>query len=126
MVDSTFGKSHRLLSASDFESLKSNRQVFRTPEFVAYYRPSGKDTGHTRIGFSISRKLGKSHQRNRIRRVLKEAFRQGPYKILGLDVLFALSPKFGDIWREDQERAEKGLLISYISFLNYLQKRVQK
>jgi len=41
---------------------------------VLYYYPNEHD--YNRIGFSISKKVGKSVVRNKIRRIYKEAFRE--------------------------------------------------
>ncbi|NMA92794.1 MAG: ribonuclease P protein component [Firmicutes bacterium] len=59
---------------------------------VVYYRKS-RQPGH-RLGFSISKKIGKSVQRHRIKRIYKEAFRSLQEKIKpGYDlVLVARKP----------------------------------
>lgn len=70
------------------EHLKKNweyRRVYRHGRalfgrrVVLYFCPNR--VGKSRIGFSISKKVGKSVQRNRIKRVFKEAFRQHYWQI---------------------------------------------
>lgn len=42
--------------------------------FTAFVLDAG--TGSLRIGLTVTRKVGKSHERNRCRRLLREAFRR--------------------------------------------------
>ncbi len=65
------------------DRLKKNREfrrVYRygktvvTRNIVLYYCPNG--LGVNRVGFSISKKVGKSVVRNRIKRIYREAIRQ--------------------------------------------------
>jgi len=56
----------------------------------------------TRVGYSVSRKLGKAVRRNRIRRQLKEIVRRQPVKT-GWDAVFIARPGaavcgFDEVW----------------------------
>ena len=37
---------------------------------------------YIRLGVTVSKRFGKAHQRNRIRRLIREAFRTSPYRYL--------------------------------------------
>lgn len=56
------------------------------------------DLGHARLGITISRKVGKAHARNRLKRVLRETFR---LEILpggaSSDLVVNLAPRQGTI-----------------------------
>ena len=68
----------RLKKQADFQRLfKSGKRAF-SPSFTMVYRSAEK----MRMGISIGKKYGKSVQRNRIKRLLREAFRltQGEMK----------------------------------------------
>ena len=62
-------------------ALKENR-IFRswyggrsrvTPEFIMYYRKNRLDTN--RLGITVSKKIGHAVERNRAKRVIREAYR---------------------------------------------------
>ena len=64
-------KYYRLKKQADFQRLfKKGKRAF-TPSLSVVYRPCDKMT----MGISVGKKHGKSVQRNRIKRLLREAFR---------------------------------------------------
>ena len=77
-------KYFRLKKQSDFQKLfKLGNRAF-SPSLTIVYRKADKTT----MGISVGKKHGKSVQRNRIKRLLREAFRlsmpqmQGSYSIV--------------------------------------------
>lgn len=92
MGNSNFPKEHRLLSSPDFNYLKKGAQSIRMPYLRAFYKPTMKDAAHSRVGLAISKKVGKAHRRNRLKRILREEYRNSEFKELGLDVLITISP----------------------------------
>lgn len=89
MADFKFEKKFRLLSAKDFEELKSGSSSYKKASVIIYYKKNSYNL--SRIGISASKKLGKAHDRNRIKRLIREHFRLSPYKYLGFDILFVVS-----------------------------------
>ena len=71
-------KYYRLKKQADFQRLFKKGKRAATPGLSVIYRPSEKMV----MGISIGKKHGKSVQRNRIKRLLREAFRavQGEMK----------------------------------------------
>ena len=69
---------YRLKKQADFQRLFNKGKRAFTPSLSVIYRPSEKMV----MGISIGKKHGKSVQRNRIKRLLREAFRavQGEMK----------------------------------------------
>ncbi|MDH7601055.1 MAG: ribonuclease P protein component [Armatimonadota bacterium] len=63
----------RLKHKSDFNRVYGKGRSYPTDLVVMYVAPSRSET--TRVGFSISSKVGKSVVRNRTRRLLREAVR---------------------------------------------------
>lgn len=74
----------RLKKQADFERLFQKGKRAFSPSLTMIYRPSDK----TRMGISIGKRHGKSVQRNRIKRLIREAFRttqgemRGAYSIV--------------------------------------------
>lgn len=89
MADFGFEKKFRLLSARDFEELKVGSSSYKKAALIIYYKKNSFN--QSRIGLSVPKKIGKSHDRNRLKRLLREFFRTSPYKFLGYDILLVVS-----------------------------------
>ena len=70
----TLRRRERLLAASDFRAVYAARARAGDGRLVAYARPNGR--GVTRLGVSVGKRCGKAVRRTRIKRLLREAFRQ--------------------------------------------------
>ena len=77
-------KYYRLKKQADFQKLFNKGKRAFTPSLSIVYRPCD----HMIMGISVGKKHGKSVQRNRIKRLLREAFRavqeemKGTYSIV--------------------------------------------
>ena len=70
----TFAKTDRLRKRREFLSVYEIRRSFFFRLFVVYVRDNG--LGRHRLGLTVSKKVGCSVVRNRVKRVLREAFRR--------------------------------------------------
>ncbi len=72
-VDQSFPKSRRLQSSPEFKAVYDAKRSVSDAWLVVYAKPNGTTT--SRIGLSVSRKVGNAVKRNRLRRLLREAYR---------------------------------------------------
>lgn len=63
----------RLSRSADFDRVVRHGRSHASREFVLYVFPREQD-GPPRLGLSVSRKVGGAVQRNRVKRLLREAF----------------------------------------------------
>jgi len=72
--DERFEKSRRLLKRGEFRLTYESGRKLHGPLFTAFVREGTSDG--TRVGLTVTRKVGMSVERNRCRRLLREAFRR--------------------------------------------------
>jgi ribonuclease P protein component len=73
------GKEHRLRRKSEFAKTSTQVKKCNGPHLIFLVRKNG--SGHSRIGLTVSRRVGGSVQRNRIKRLLRESFRRIKHQI---------------------------------------------
>jgi ribonuclease P protein component len=84
-------REHRLRQSGDFARVRQQGKTFAHPWFVVAVTPNG--TSITRVGFIVSKRLGKAHVRNRVKRVLRTIVRQYlPGLAPGFDVVVITRP----------------------------------
>lgn len=82
-----FRPRQHLRKSSDFRRALDSGKALRTPILTLYACPNG--LAHSRAGMCVSRKHGNAVQRNRIKRVFREAFRLTQDRVpAGLDLVF--------------------------------------
>lgn len=64
----------RLSRSGEFDRVLRNGRSQAGREFVLYVFPRGSDTEPTRLGLSVSRKVGGAVDRNTVKRMVREAF----------------------------------------------------
>ncbi|MDX8414537.1 MAG: ribonuclease P protein component [Mariprofundales bacterium] len=83
-VSQTFPPSSRLRNKGDFDGMRRGKRLHRHGLRLVYRR---NDRSHARLGLAVSRKYGNAVQRNRLKRMLRSAFRQHPICRCGWDIL---------------------------------------
>ena len=86
MTDQRFPKSVRIRSQADFDRVYQNRE-FVADDFLVI-KGVRNGTSVTRLGLSVSKKVGNAVVRNRWRRLIREAFRKQQSEMpVGIDLV---------------------------------------
>lgn len=105
----------RLKKSWDFKRVYRKGRTVVSKNIVLYYCPNGLH--YNRIGFSISKKVGKSVVRNRIKRIYREAFSHLEQHICkGFDFIIiarkpAVNASFKEACKELYNLCRKGKLL---------------
>lgn len=73
-----FGKDRRILKNLEFKKIFKYGKRLSLPQLTIIFRNRDGNKGESgaRLGLSVSRKVGKSHERNLIKRRIREIFRK--------------------------------------------------
>jgi ribonuclease P protein component len=83
----------RLSRSADFDRVFRNGRSQAGRELVLYVFPREGDDGPPRLGLSVSRKVGNAVERNRVKRLLREAFAAESARLpAGTDVVVIARP----------------------------------
>ena len=96
-------KYERLRKDADFKNVYKKGKSAANKTFVIYFAKNGLSC--TRIGFSISKKVGNAVKRNRIRRLIKENLKDMDNLKQGYDIIFIARIASSDIDFYDTGRA---------------------
>ena len=97
-------KEYRLRSNDDFIKVYKKGKKYWNRNLILYVRKNGLK--YSRVGFSITKKVGNSVVRNKIRRRMKEIYRLNFDNIkVGYDIIFIPKKNTVDINYKDLEKA---------------------
>ena len=77
----TFKKADRILKRSEFMTLARHGRKLQNDVFIAVVLPGATD--RSRLGITVTRKVGNAVRRNRIKRLVREFFRRRQYQQTG-------------------------------------------
>ena len=72
-----FPRSVRLRRRSEFLEVQERGRRVHTPHFVVLFRARAGGGAGVRLGVTVSKKVGDAVRRNRVKRLVREAFRRG-------------------------------------------------
>jgi ribonuclease P protein component len=81
-------RAERLRKRAGFQAVQGKGRKLHTDHFLVFALPQAT-AARTRLGITVSKKIGGSVQRNRVKRLVREAFRR--HKALfppGIDLVF--------------------------------------
>ena len=88
-------KEKRLVSNSQFKAVLSDKRRQRLSDRLLTLDAAENDLGYSRLGVSVGKSCGNAVVRNRIKRLLREAFRQNQKEIpAGFDYVLMFSPQW--------------------------------
>ena len=113
MVSEGLPRTARLRSAREFEAVYRQGWKIHTPHFV--WQGLGRPGPQWRVGLTVSRKVGKAHDRNRVKRRVREFVRRHRPELLealaadagqgeGLDLVVIAKPGAAGLSHEETER----------------------
>jgi ribonuclease P protein component len=109
MVGEGLPRTARLRTAREFEAVYRQGRKIQTPHFV--WQGLNRPAGGFRLGLTVSRRVGKAHDRNRVKRRLREFVRRHRPEIVeafapgeGLDLVVIARPGAGELSYEESER----------------------
>jgi ribonuclease P protein component len=105
MADRARRKRRRLSRSGEFERVYREGRSHASRHLVVYAFPRANDEGEPRLGISVGRKLGGAVERNRMKRLLREAFWAGADDLKpGHDFVIVARPPAGELAEREGER----------------------
>jgi len=96
MSASTFSKNERVLNRKDFVNLNRSGQKRRSEHMTVFIARNGLD--RSRLGITVSRKVGGAVVRNRFKRLVREVFRlQKGFFPAGCDIVVSARKSTDDL-----------------------------
>ena len=116
MADRARRKRRRLSRSGEFERVYREGRSHASRHLVVYAFPRSDEETEPRLGISVGRKLGGAVERNRIKRLLREAFWAGAKELTpGHDFVIVARPAAGELAREGGEPAIEQALRSVLA-----------
>ncbi|HEX3599713.1 MAG TPA: ribonuclease P protein component [Lacipirellulaceae bacterium] len=109
MSELRFTKQIRILRSDEFERIFTGKKSVGNGSLVMYGATNA--LGHPRLGITVSRKVGGAVERNRWKRLLREAFRLSQQELSAIDLVCVvrapIPPSLAQLMHDIQEMARR-------------------
>lgn len=93
-MEQTFARRYRLTKTDEFSSVFGFRKAIRGKLLMLHYQPRAEGFSDARLGLVVGKKLLKrAVDRNRVKRVIREQFRQVRPQLPPVDLIVRLANK---------------------------------
>lgn len=109
MIKENFLKSHRIRTTAQYKRVFAVQQRLFSRFFVLFYRKN--QSGHPRMGMVVrKRNIRHAVVRNRIKRVIREVFRNQQRDLPPMDMVFLIKPEAGKASKQELQKCLKKLM----------------
>jgi ribonuclease P protein component len=111
--DVSFPPRLRLRTRREYREHRGRSRTFRTPHFIVAWATGTQPD--SRLGMAVSKKVGNSPKRSRVKRVLREWFRHHRHDLLApLDLVLIARPGAPELGLVDVE-SELGVFVAWFN-----------
>jgi len=111
LAEYKFDKSRRLLKRQEFLKLANIGSVSHSKHFIGVYGKKDKKSDLGRIGITVSKKVGNSVERNRIKRLVREYWRLNQHSLQSIPDINIIAKKSASF--KDSKEIFKSLFILF-------------
>jgi ribonuclease P protein component len=105
----SFTKADRILKRREFEALTKCGRRVQNEHFIAVFSPSQID--RSRLGVTVTKRVGSAVKRNRVKRVVREFFRLNRHRLSGKwDINIVAKKQVADATSEKAARSLENIL----------------
>ncbi len=109
-MDHRFSEKERLRKRREFQKVFKEGKVFSNDQIIVYALLNSGEI--SRLGITVGRKFGNAVKRNRLKRILREAYRLNKQLLhRGVDIIVIPRSGFSDLTLKSIEEKFKNLLI---------------
>lgn len=123
----SFPKEKRLVTNSQFRAVLDNKRRLRFSDRLLTLYMAENDRGYPRLGVSVGKSSGNAVVRNRLKRLLRESFRQNQHQIpAGFDYLLMISlgrPKKSEIAAKAKQPTFEEIKASFLTLVEEASRR---
>lgn len=105
-------KINHLIKTQDFSQVLRHKHRFHSSSLTLYYRPNNSE--NLRVGLSVSKKIGKAHERVRIRRQLRAMMDLIDRYDRGFDIVIIVRPSYKEHSFQEVLKEVKDLIGKFI------------